>query len=58
MSGNMANHAFHTDLPIMVRKPKAVWPGRLDKMGLYEKQIAGDGGCNLYRVTRQRVDPT
>lgn len=38
----MADHAFDTQLPSMVRKPKAVWPG-LVKMGMYQKQIAGDG---------------
>ena len=40
----MADHAFPTQLPSMVRKPKAVWPG-LVKMGMYQKQIAGDGEC-------------
>lgn len=38
----MADHALPTQLPSMVRKPKAVWPG-LVKMGMYQKQIAGDG---------------
>lgn len=38
----MANHAFEIQLPIMVRKPKAVWPG-LERRGMYQKQIAGDG---------------
>lgn len=41
----MANYAAGTQLPIMVRKPKVVWPG-LDKMNMYQKQIAGDGKCN------------
>ena len=38
----MADHAFSPQLPIMVRKPKAVWPG-LDRLGMFQKQIAGDG---------------
>jgi len=38
----MANHAVPSQLPIMVRQPKVVWPG-LVKMGMYQKQIAGDG---------------
>ncbi len=38
----MADHAVSTQLPSMVRNPKAVWPG-LVKMGMYQKQIAGDG---------------
>ena len=38
----MANHAVSEQLPIMVRKPKVVWPG-LVKMGMYQKAIAGDG---------------
>lgn len=42
LSRNMADHAVHTQLPIMVRKPKVVWPG-LAKMGMYQKEIAGDG---------------
>ncbi len=40
----MANHAVSEQLPIMVRKPKVVWPG-LVKMGMYQKAIAGDGKC-------------
>jgi hypothetical protein len=38
----MADHAFDIQLPSMVRKPKAVWPG-LERRGMYQKQIAGDG---------------
>ncbi len=38
----MADHAFSPQLPSMVRKPKAVWPG-LVKKGLLQRQIAGDG---------------
>ena len=38
----MANNAASLQLPIMVRKPKRVWPG-LDKEGLHLKSIAGDG---------------
>lgn len=39
----MANHAARSQLlPIMVRKPKAVWPG-LVQLGMSQKQIAGDG---------------
>ncbi|OCT44984.1 hypothetical protein CLCR_05911 [Cladophialophora carrionii] len=37
----MADHGSFTQLPSMVRKPKAVWPG-LVKMGLHQRQIAGD----------------
>ena len=42
----MADHAYSTQLPSMVRKPKAVWPG-LVKMGMYQKQIAGDGKARM-----------
>ena len=38
----MANDAASLQLPIMVRKPRMVWPG-LDKEGLHHKSIAGDG---------------
>lgn len=38
----MANNAASLQLPIMVRKPKMVWPG-LDKAGRHLKSIAGDG---------------
>ena len=38
----MADDAASLQLPIMVRKPKMVWPG-LDKEGLHLKSIAGDG---------------
>ncbi|KIW86042.1 hypothetical protein Z517_01436 [Fonsecaea pedrosoi CBS 271.37] len=47
----MADHAF-TQLPSMVRKPKAVWPG-LAKMGMYQKQIAGDGNCLFASLSDQ-----
>ncbi|KIY03794.1 uncharacterized protein Z520_00485 [Fonsecaea multimorphosa CBS 102226] len=47
----MADHAS-TQLPSMVRKPKAVWPG-LDKMGMYQKQIAGDGNCLFASLSDQ-----
>ena len=51
----MADHAIHTQLPIMVRKPKIVWPG-LVKMGLYQREIAGDGKSNVYFYQlKQRV---
>ncbi|KAL6244089.1 hypothetical protein RBB50_008958 [Rhinocladiella similis] len=48
----MADHAFSTQLPSMVRKPKAVWPG-LVKMGMYQKQIAGDGNCLFASLSDQ-----
>lgn len=38
----MADNAVHAQLPIMVRRPRSVWPG-LDRMDLHRKQIAGDG---------------
>ncbi|KIW87511.1 uncharacterized protein Z519_11834 [Cladophialophora bantiana CBS 173.52] len=47
----MADHAS-TQLPSMVRKPKAVWPG-LVKMGMYQKQIAGDGNCLFASLSDQ-----
>ncbi|OAP63045.1 hypothetical protein AYL99_02272 [Fonsecaea erecta] len=47
----MADHAS-TQLPSMVRKPRAVWPG-LDKMGMYQKQIAGDGNCLFASLSDQ-----
>lgn len=43
----MANHAASLQLPIMVRKPRMVWPG-LDKEGLHLKSIAGDGKLYLH----------
>ncbi|KAI1611123.1 hypothetical protein EDD37DRAFT_364655 [Exophiala viscosa] len=48
----MADHAYSTQLPSMVRKPKAVWPG-LVKMGMYQKQIAGDGNCLFASLSDQ-----
>lgn len=43
----MADHGIiHHQLPIMVRKPKMVWSG-LVKMGLYQREIAGDGKSNI-----------
>ncbi|KAK4946754.1 hypothetical protein LTR10_014256 [Elasticomyces elasticus] len=36
----------------MVRKPKVVWPG-LVKMGMYQKQIAGDGNCLFASLSDQ-----
>ncbi|EXJ84448.1 hypothetical protein A1O3_05116 [Capronia epimyces CBS 606.96] len=48
----MADHALPTQLPSMVRKPKAVWPG-LVKMGMYQKQIAGDGNCLFASLSDQ-----
>ncbi|KAK7905662.1 hypothetical protein LTR67_000386 [Exophiala xenobiotica] len=36
----------------MVRNPKAVWPG-LVKMGMYQKQIAGDGNCLFASLSDQ-----
>ncbi|KAK5185867.1 hypothetical protein LTR44_001916 [Exophiala sp. CCFEE 6388] len=48
----MADHAFSTQLPSMVRKPKVVWPG-LVKMGMYQKQIAGDGNCLFASLSDQ-----
>ncbi|KIW33737.1 uncharacterized protein PV07_00563 [Cladophialophora immunda] len=47
----MADHAS-TQLPSMVRKPRAVWPG-LAKMGMYQKQIAGDGNCLFASLSDQ-----
>lgn len=44
----MANNAAYLQLPIMVRKPKMVWPG-LVKEGRHLKSIAGDG--KLYSHT-------
>lgn len=38
----MANNAVYTQLPIMVKRPQAVWPG-LDQMDLHRNVIAGDG---------------
>lgn len=51
----MADHAFSTQLPSMVRKPKAVWPG-LVKMGMYQKQIAGDGTLSALQLTVWHAD--
>ncbi|KAL2438543.1 hypothetical protein ABEF95_011602 [Exophiala dermatitidis] len=48
----MANHASPEQLPSMVRKPKAVWPG-LARMGMYQKQIAGDGNCLFASLSDQ-----
>ncbi|KEF55337.1 uncharacterized protein A1O9_08087 [Exophiala aquamarina CBS 119918] len=48
----MANHAFDLQLPSMVRKPKAVWPG-LERRGMYQKQIAGDGNCLFASLSDQ-----
>ncbi|EXJ94523.1 hypothetical protein A1O1_02919 [Capronia coronata CBS 617.96] len=48
----MADHASPTQLPSMVRKPRAVWPG-LVKMGMYQKQIAGDGNCLFASLSDQ-----
>jgi hypothetical protein len=45
----MADHAVSTQLSSMVRNPKAVWPG-LVKMGMYQKQIAGDGKLLLLSI--------
>lgn len=45
----MANDAANVQLPIMLRKPKMVWPG-LDKEGLHLKSIAGDGRCFMFSV--------
>ena len=43
----MADHAAAEQfIPIVVRKPRMVWPG-LDKEGLYHKSIAGDGKQDL-----------
>lgn len=46
----MANNAANLQLPIMLRKPKMVWPG-LDKEGLHLKSIAGDGKQRLTVVS-------
>ncbi|KIV93987.1 hypothetical protein PV10_05154 [Exophiala mesophila] len=48
----MADHAVHVQLPSMVRKPRAVWPG-LARMGMYQKQIAGDGNCLFASLSDQ-----
>ncbi|KIW64316.1 hypothetical protein PV04_09259 [Phialophora macrospora] len=48
----MADHGSFTQLPSMVRKPKAVWPG-LVKMGLHQRQIAGDGNCLFASLSDQ-----
>lgn len=54
----MANHAVSSQLPIMVRKPKAVWPG-LIKDGLYQYSVAGDGNCLFASLSDQLYsDPT
>ncbi|KPI35139.1 OTU domain-containing protein 3 [Cyphellophora attinorum] len=47
------NHAVHPQqLPQMVRRPRSIWPG-LARIGMLQKQIAGDGNCLFASLSDQ-----